>query len=124
VAVQVHKTNEGISFEFNSLLGGDFLQRVVDVRPMIRGDVVRRFRATPASAARSASSTAATAAAWAPRETPPEEIPPCRVANSSARGFLPADAPLLLPAAERNSLLEFFNHNLDAHHGRMTGKLR
>jgi len=39
VAVQVHKSNEGRFVEFNSLLSGDFLQRVVYVRQMIRGDI-------------------------------------------------------------------------------------
>src|SRR6267143_7207064 len=42
VAVQVHKSNEGRFVEFNSLLGGDFLQRVVDVRQMIRGDIANK----------------------------------------------------------------------------------
>jgi len=39
VTVQVHKADEGRIVEFNSLLGGDFLQRIVDVRQMISGDV-------------------------------------------------------------------------------------
>src|ERR1700730_6648894 len=55
-------------------------------------------RATPESGARKASSTDATVAAWPPRETPPEESPPCPAANSSARDSLPAAAPLPLQA--------------------------
>src|SRR5216684_3166547 len=62
------------------------------------------------SGATNASSTAATAAALALRETPPEEIPPCPAANSSARGsplvadYSPrAPARLLLRAAAHTS---------------------
>ena len=39
VTVQVHKPDEGCIVEFNSLLGCDFLQCVVDVRQMIGGNV-------------------------------------------------------------------------------------
>ncbi|PYU53027.1 MAG: hypothetical protein DMG48_01955 [Acidobacteria bacterium] len=42
VTVQVHKPDEGCIVEFNSLLGCDFLQRVVDVRQMIGGDVAHK----------------------------------------------------------------------------------
>ena len=42
VAVQVHKADEGRIVEFNSLPGGDFLQRVVNVWQMIGGDVAHK----------------------------------------------------------------------------------
>src|SRR5260370_302467 len=38
-AVQVHEADQRRIVEFNSLLGGDFLQRVVDVWQMIGGNV-------------------------------------------------------------------------------------
>ncbi len=38
-AVQVDEVNEGRFVEFNSLLGGDFLQRAVNVGQMVCGDV-------------------------------------------------------------------------------------
>src|SRR5216684_5165687 len=53
--------------------------------------------------ARSAFSIAATAAAWGPRETPPEEILPYPAANSSARGSPPAGALHQLQADRHNA---------------------
>jgi len=38
-AVQIHKAYERRFVQFNSLVRGDFLQRVVDVRQMVCGDV-------------------------------------------------------------------------------------
>src|SRR6266851_4722894 len=62
-----------------------------------------RFGATPAAGAKSVCAGAAKVAAWALPGTPPEEIPPCREANSSARDSLPADATHLLRADRRNA---------------------
>src|SRR5258708_1393313 len=61
------------------------------------------FHATPGSGARNASSTAVRAAASAPPETPPAEIPLCPTANSSARDSPPAAASLHLRASRRNA---------------------
>src|SRR5437016_1016554 len=61
------------------------------------------FHAKPGADATSASSGAAPAVASATQETPREEIPPCRAANSSARDSPRADATLLLRATGHSS---------------------